>query len=129
MDLNFKEDFMDNKEKSTITNLNFNKSYLLDGFSIPINKEKKYFALIIYDIENNKTRRRIVEVLESYGERVQKSAFEVMLRPTKFNELLKRLKKIPDENDSIRVYKIQKNSSVEIFGEKSQLAIEHTIII
>ena len=45
--------------------------------------DKKYFVLIIYDISDNKRRNNMVKILSSYGFRVQKSAFEAMLKDNK----------------------------------------------
>lgn len=39
----------------------------------------KYLILIIYDISDNKHRLEISKLLEGYGTRIQKSAFEAWL--------------------------------------------------
>lgn len=41
--------------------------------------EKNYFTVIAYDIANDKRRRALVRVLESFGERAQESVFEAWL--------------------------------------------------
>jgi CRISPR-associated protein Cas2 len=41
--------------------------------------EKNYFTVIAYDIANDKRRRKLVRVLESFGERAQESIFEAWL--------------------------------------------------
>lgn len=92
-------------------------------------KDKKFFILVIYDISENKRRNKMVKILSSYGFRVQKSAFEAMIRPEKYNKLLKEIKNIPDKTDSIRVYKIQGKGTVEVFGEPYSIIDEETIII
>lgn len=48
-------------------------------FASIIEDRDKRLVLIIYDIINNKTRSKMVKLLESYGRRVQKSAFEVLI--------------------------------------------------
>ncbi len=63
--------------------------------------------LIIYDIEEDKTRTKVVRVLESYGIRVQKSAFECHLKNKRIIELKSQLKKIVTEEDSIRIYHVK----------------------
>lgn len=40
-----------------------------------------------------------------------------MLRPNKYKRLLYDIEKIPDACDSVRVYKIQGQGTVEIFGD------------
>ncbi len=107
----------------------FKESYFLGILDEEINKDKKHFILIIYDISNNKRRTRMVKVLESYGVRVQKSAFEALLRPNKYKKLLKSIKDIPDLCDSVRIYKIQGRGTVEVFGTPFSLEEEETIII
>jgi CRISPR-associated protein Cas2 len=106
------------------------------GENIPLdsvdNKEvrdKKYFVLVIYDISENKRRNRMVKILNSYGFRVQKSAFEALLRPSKYKKLLSDIAKIPDSCDSIRVYKILGQGTVEVFGEQFYIESEETVII
>ncbi len=41
--------------------------------------EKNYFTVIAYDIANDKRRRALVRVLESFGNRAQESLFEAWL--------------------------------------------------
>ena len=91
--------------------------------------EKKYFVLVIYDISENKRRNRIVKILNSYGFRVQKSAFEAILKPDKYQKLIMELKQIPDITDSVRIYKIQGRGSVIQFGEQYTIEKEETVII
>lgn len=64
-------------------------------------------VLVIYDVEENKKRTRIVHILESYGIRVQKSAFECHLDNRKMETLKKQLKKVIGEDDSIRIYPLR----------------------
>ena len=40
---------------------------------------KKLIVLVIYDITNNKKRKKMVKCLEQYAIRVQKSCFEGLL--------------------------------------------------
>lgn len=44
-------------------------------FSDIIDDDNRKLVLIIYDIVDNKRRLAMVKLLESYGRRVQKSAF------------------------------------------------------
>ena len=41
--------------------------------------QTNYFTVIAYDIANDKRRRALVRVLESFGERAQESIFEAWL--------------------------------------------------
>ena len=69
------------------------------------------FYIIAYDIPCDKRRRKVAELLEGYGRRVQYSVFECVLAQSKYLELQKRLKK--QENlteDKLRFYTLSLNS-------------------
>ncbi|HEY9700073.1 MAG TPA: CRISPR-associated endonuclease Cas2 [Trichocoleus sp.] len=77
------------------------------------------FYVITYDIPCNKRRKKVADLLEGYGQRVQYSVFECVLASEKFSELRKRLKKrvkLPD--DSIRFYPLSRHTlgQVETWG-------------
>ena len=62
-------------------------------------------VLVIYDIVDNRDRRRVVKVLESYGIRVQESAFECFVYDKRYSTIVKRLEQFrSNENISIRIY-------------------------
>ena len=63
--------------------------------------------LVIYDVEDNKRRNKVVRILEGYGVRVQKSAFECYIAPTSLLTLQRQLNKVIGANDSIRIYEIR----------------------
>lgn len=69
--------------------------------------EKWNRILVIYDIEIDKVRNRTVRILESYGVRVQKSAFECHLDDKRLNDLKNKLGKTISEDDSVRIYCIK----------------------
>ena len=71
--------------------------------------------LVCFDISNNRSRVKAGNILLEYGERVQESVFEVILRRAKDRrELVARLRALeqepndPDEDDvfDIRFYKL-----------------------
>jgi CRISPR-associated protein Cas2 len=51
------------------------------------------FYIVVYDIPCNKRRKKISDLLEGYGQRVQYSVFECVLNQNKYKELQKRLRK------------------------------------
>lgn len=68
--------------------------------------------LIAYDIANNKKRKKLSDLLETYGVRVNYSVFECELNKTKLNKLLKEIKErkyYDKKTDSIRFYHICQN--------------------
>ncbi len=68
-------------------------------------EDKKYIVLMIYDISDDKRRSKMVSCLESFGTRVQKSAFEGYLTKKQYDKMMKKGQKFIDKKvDSFRVY-------------------------
>ena len=78
----------------------------------------RLFILIIYDIVDNKRRTKFAKLLEGYGKRVQKSAFEAMLSEKNYYKLIDQIPAYIDRNgeDSVRVYKITGKGKVKSWG-------------
>lgn len=77
------------------------------------------FYVVTYDIPVDKRRKKVADLLEGYGSRVQYSVFECVLTPEKYRELQKRLRKrIKVEEDSIRFYPLSGHTlgQVETWG-------------
>ncbi len=75
--------------------------------------------VVTYDIPCDKRRKKIADLLEGYGQRVQYSVFECALSAVKFKELRKRLQqRIKVEEDSVRMYPISQQmlQQVEVWG-------------
>ncbi|MFN5747850.1 MAG: CRISPR-associated endonuclease Cas2 [Pseudanabaena sp.] len=76
--------------------------------------------VVIYDVSDDKRRKRVLNLLEGYGRRVQFSAFECLLNDRKFEELRVRLAKVVKmSDDSVRFYPISRHTlgQVVIWGE------------
>jgi len=74
--------------------------------------------LVTYDIPCNRRRKKVSDILEGYGRRVQYSVFECRLPPKKYREMRQRLLKLIDvKEDGFRVYPISSHtiSKVEIW--------------
>ncbi|MCQ2534353.1 MAG: CRISPR-associated endonuclease Cas2 [Clostridia bacterium] len=84
--------------------------------------------LIIYDIADNKRRYRISRIMESYGIRVQESAFEFWLSRPKYLELLSKCKKVIQAEDSIRIYILNGKASC-IFSTGISESMHYDVII
>lgn len=89
----------------------------------------KYLILVIYDISDNKQRLNLSKYLESYGVRVQKSAFEARLDKKKYKQLLEGLDKILKKEDNVRVYKMRDYEEVRTYGDETFIDSEDYIII
>lgn len=69
--------------------------------------------LVAYDIVQDKRRKKLADLLEGYGVRVQYSVYELEISKSKLQRLLFEIEKqelFDKEIDSIRFYHIHKNS-------------------
>ncbi|WP_329886060.1 CRISPR-associated endonuclease Cas2 [Pseudoramibacter faecis] len=103
-------------------------SYLL-GEEAGRARSRQIFALIIYDIIDNKKRTQLAKLLQGYGDRVQRSAFEAHLSQKKYAELLAKLPCFCGEEDSIRVYKIIGEGQIQTWGVHAGVMQEDVILI
>lgn len=88
--------------------------------------------VVIYDISDDKRRRRVFNLLEGYGQRVQFSAFECVLNDRKFEELRSRLIKVVKMNeDSVRFYPISKHTlgQVIVWGEPPLTQMPSSVVV
>ena len=90
---------------------------------------KKVYALVIYDIVENKKRTKFAKLMEGYGNRIQKSGFEVTLSEKKFKQLLDVIPKYCGAVDTIRVYRITGQNLVYKWGKDIGSFQEDLIII
>ena len=75
--------------------------------------------VVTYDIPCNKRRKKIADLLEGYGQRVQLSVFECCLDKRQYEQLKKRLQQwVKVDEDSVRFYPLSGHtlSQVEIWG-------------
>lgn len=108
------------------------KQLLLDdeGDFAAGNKERQFFILVIYDIISDKRRRRMVKVLESFGDRVQKSAFECIINRRRYDRLLRLAPRCIDaKEDSLRIYLLNGRMSVMSWGSNVEYNTSDTIIL
>ncbi len=70
-----------------------------------------YRYVIVYDIVSNKIRKKVSDILEGYGSRVNKSVFECTFSTKKeFKKLKSEIaQEIDPKIDSVRFYAICKN--------------------
>lgn len=66
---------------------------------------ERSFYVVVYDVVDDRRRLKVARYLESIGERVQKSVFEVYLTVAEVEKLLRRVNRLIDEDeDGVRVY-------------------------
>ena len=93
----------------------------------PHGKNKK-LVLVIYDIVSNKRRAKFVSFLEGYGLRVQKSAFEMILSDAQYNRLVCNIPFYIEEEDNVRVYRLNISGEVKTWGSNATEPEEIIII-
>jgi len=103
------------------------EDYFFD--SMGISGTKRLLVLVIYDIIDNKKRLKFAKLLEGYGTRVQKSAFEARLTEKKYEKLMKEIPAFCSNEDSIRVYRIVGESHISSWGVKDIPEDDEDIII
>jgi len=77
------------------------------------------FVVVSYDIEDDKKRFKVAQILENFGTRVQYSVFECIINEQQLKEIKEKTKNIIDkEKDSIRFYIICESclKKIEIIG-------------
>lgn len=85
--------------------------------------------VVTYDVDTRdkagaKRLRKVAQLCERYGSRVQNSVFEVLLDPAQLAALKAELAKvIKVETDSIRIYRLGSNygSKIEVIGRSSPI--------
>jgi len=90
------------------------------------------FYVVTYDISCDKRRKKVSNLLEGYGRRVQYSVFECVLAKDKFDELRLRLKKcFKSGEDSIRFYALSRHTmgQVIIWGEPSLTQMPSSTVV
>lgn len=88
--------------------------------------------LVTYDIPCNKRRKKVSDLLEGYGQRVQFSVFECVLPSGKYQELCDRLQaRIHPTEDSVRLYPLSSHTvhQVQVFGGAPVLAPPSSIVV
>ena len=98
-------------------------------FSQVIEDPQKKLVLIIYDIIDNKRRNKMAKHLESFGNRVQKSAFEALLPLPKYHDMIEGIKKIITNEDNVRIYRLNSSNEVLLLGVGDTSYEENVIII
>jgi CRISPR-associated protein Cas2 len=64
-------------------------------------------VLIAYDIANDKRLRRVAQLMESYGARVQRSVFECRITQNQLDELIEKVKAmIKRREDRVHIYRL-----------------------
>ncbi|WLD76277.1 CRISPR-associated endonuclease Cas2 [Mogibacterium neglectum] len=98
-------------------------------FTDIIEDADKKLVLIIYDIIDNKRRTKMVKLLESYGTRVQRSAFEALINRSQYSKIIEGIKKIISNEDNVRIYRLNSSNEMLLLGESYSVYEEEVIIV
>lgn len=94
------------------------------------NRLEGIYVLIIYDISLDASRSSFAKLMEGFGFRVQKSAFEAYLTPGKYEKLLRLIPGCIDPaTDSVRVYQLHCSCDIRLFGSNRQIRADDAVII
>jgi len=64
-------------------------------------------VVVSYDIVNDRRRNKVCKTLKDYGEHIQYSVFECLLRPKDLEQMTKKLTALIDaEEDGVRIYQL-----------------------
>ncbi|MDX2273555.1 MAG: CRISPR-associated endonuclease Cas2 [Cyanobacteriota bacterium] len=88
--------------------------------------------VVAYDIPNDKRRKKVSDLLEGYGQRVQYSVFECLLEPDQYKDLQRRLQTRLDlVEDQVRFYPLSAHtlSRVEAWGGPDLLSSPISIVV
>lgn len=80
--------------------------------------EDTFTVVVIYDIISNKRRMILHKLLNAFGHRIQRSAFECVLTKEKCNILLKKIDVFAEKDDLIRIYRLNQNVKKVVYGDR-----------
>lgn len=98
-------------------------------FTDIIEDADKKLILIIYDIIDNKRRTKMVKLLESYGTRVQRSAFEALINRNQYSKIIEGIKKTISNEDNVRIYGLNSSNELLLLGESYSVYEEEVIVV
>lgn len=93
--------------------------------------------LISYDVSTEtpagrRRLRKVAQVCQDFGQRVQKSVFECSVNEEQFEEVVRRLLDIIDKaEDSLRVYRLTepKDKHVQVYGVDGTVDFDEPLIL
>jgi len=102
------------------------------GWEEDTGRAKRHFVVVSYDIPKDQRRNRVCKLLKDYGERVQYSVFECLVRPEELKRLKERLKPLlePTEDD-VRFYRLCENCRPKalIWGRKKRRQWKQAVVV
>ena len=92
---------------------------------------RKQLIVVAYDISSNKRRKKVSDLLEQYGTRVNYSVFECLISPAKLQKLKQEATELIDKKrDSILYYQMCASciEKIERQGMLSKLFVQTVVV-
>ena len=102
------------------------------GWGEETRRAERHFVVVSYDIPDDRRRNRVCKLLKDYGERVQYSVFECMLRPDDLKRLRERLKPLLVlEEDDVRFYRLCQTCrrKATVWGRKKRRRWDEAVVV
>lgn len=83
--------------------------------------------LAIYDVTDDRERGHVADILEGFGVRIQKSAFEIRLTKTHRSRLLRDVEALAIESGWVALYRLDEDAHRHLMGRPpvAPLSEEH----
>jgi CRISPR-associated protein Cas2 len=102
------------------------------GWGEEAQRARRHFVVVSYDIPADRRRSRVCRLLKDYGERVQYSVFECLLRPEDLKRLRERLRPLLVlEEDDVRFYRLCENCrrKAVVWGRRKRRQWEKAVVV
>lgn len=76
----------------------------------------RYKVLVIYDITDDKRRSKVNKVLETFGVRIQRSAFECYIDAYDYEKLVRKMENLHCDDDVMKIYRFTDAITEVSFG-------------
>lgn len=90
------------------------------------------FIVVSYDIPDDRRRARVCRLLKDYGQHVQYSVFECLLRPADLRRLRERLRPLLElDEDDVRFYRLCAGcvTKARVWGPNKRRPLPEAIVI
>lgn len=90
---------------------------------------KFVYCLVIYDINSDKKRNKLISLLKRYGYRIQKSAFKIYINNKNLEDLKQKFSTICTDSDSISIYILNNQIKIYSYGRINKNSLYNNTIV
>jgi CRISPR-associated protein Cas2 len=80
---------------------------------------------VVYDISNDKERRKVDKILKGFGFRIQKSVFECRLSKKGKVDLVKALERLDIKTGFIKLYRLEYSTKNVCIGDERKESVDN----